>query len=58
MPYELGVDGHLDEHRSSRFDNATITHEDDGTTTLGGDVIDPPTTLAPFDGAVHRSEAR
>ena len=37
--YELRIDGHLDAHWSTWFD-LTLTHGDDGTTTLRGDVTD------------------
>ncbi|MEO7751999.1 MAG: hypothetical protein ABIS35_01155 [Terracoccus sp.] len=38
--YAIRVDGHLDEHWSSRLGGLSITHEDDGTTTLRGPVTD------------------
>jgi hypothetical protein len=38
--YALRIDGHLDQHWSTWFDGFTITHEDDGTTTLSGVVTD------------------
>jgi RimJ/RimL family protein N-acetyltransferase len=38
--YELGVEGHLDEHWSGWFDGLTLVREDDGTTTLRGPVTD------------------
>ena len=38
--YELRVDGHLDEHWSSWFDGMALSHEEDGTTTLRGLVVD------------------
>jgi len=38
--YELRVDGHLDERWSPWFAGLTLTHEDDGTTTLRGAVTD------------------
>jgi hypothetical protein len=38
--YELRIGGHLDEHWSTWFDGFTLTHEDDGTTTLRGEVRD------------------
>lgn len=38
--YELRVVGHLDEHWSTWFDGFTISHHDDGTTTLRGVVTD------------------
>jgi len=38
--YQLRVDGHLDEHWSSWFGDLTLTHEDDGTTSLTGAVAD------------------
>jgi hypothetical protein len=38
--YELRIDGHLDEHWSTWFGGLTLTHADDGTTTLRGAVTD------------------
>ena len=38
--YRLRVDGHLDAHWASSFDGFTLTHEDDGSTTLTGEVAD------------------
>ena len=38
--YDLRVEGHLDEHWSSWFGGLTLTHDDDGTTTLQGVVTD------------------
>ncbi len=38
--YRLRVDGHLDQHWSAWFGVLTLTHEDDGTTTLAGPVAD------------------
>lgn len=38
--YELRIAGHLDEHWASWFAGLTLTHEDDGTTTLRGPVAD------------------
>jgi hypothetical protein len=38
--YELRIEGHLDEHWSAWFNGFTLTHEDDGTTTLRGRVTD------------------
>jgi hypothetical protein len=38
--YVLRVDGHLDGHWSAWFDDLTLTHEDDGTTSLSGQVWD------------------
>ena len=38
--YELRLEGHLDQHWSTWFDGLTLTHEDDGTTTLRGAVRD------------------
>ncbi len=38
--YELRVEGHLDEHWSTWFGGLTLTREDDGTTTLRGEVTD------------------
>lgn len=39
-PYELRVQGHLDQYWSAWFDGFTLTHQDDGTTTLRGVVRD------------------
>ncbi|MCW2802684.1 MAG: hypothetical protein QOF52_1082 [Propionibacteriaceae bacterium] len=38
--YQLRVDGHLDRSWSSWFDDLTLTHEEDGTTTLTGSISD------------------
>jgi len=38
--YRLRVDGHLDDHWSPWFGDLTLTHEDDGTTSLTGVVAD------------------
>jgi hypothetical protein len=38
--YELRIDGQLDEHWSTWFGGLTVTHDDDGTTTLRGPVTD------------------
>jgi hypothetical protein len=38
--YELRIDGHLDDHWNAWFGDLTLTHEDDGTTTLRGLVLD------------------
>ena len=38
--YEIRVGGHLDEHWATWFDGLTLTHHDDGTTTLRGAVSD------------------
>jgi hypothetical protein len=38
--YELRIDAHLDEHWSTWFGGLTLTHADDGTTTLRGPVTD------------------
>ncbi|HEX6150333.1 hypothetical protein [Nocardioides sp.] len=40
LPYQLRIEGHLDQHWSSWFDGTALTHEDDGTTTLRGVVAD------------------
>ena len=37
---ELRIQGHLDHHWSAWFGGLTITHHDDGTTTLRGIVTD------------------
>jgi len=38
--YELRIVGHLDERWSTWFGGLTLTHDDDGTTTLRGPVTD------------------
>ena len=38
--YELRLGGHLGAHWSGWFDGLTLTHHDDGTTTLRGVVTD------------------
>ena len=38
--YELRVEGHLDEHWSTWFDQMALIRENDGTTTLRGSVVD------------------
>jgi hypothetical protein len=38
--YRLQVDGHLDQHWSPWFGDLTLTHQDDGTTSLAGPVTD------------------
>lgn len=38
--YELRIEGHLDQHWSAWFGSLTLTHNDDGTTTLRGGVTD------------------
>jgi hypothetical protein len=38
--YQLRVDGHLARSWSSWFDDLTLTHEEDGTTTLTGSISD------------------
>jgi hypothetical protein len=38
--YQLRVDGYLDHHWSRWFGDLTLTHEDDGTTSLTGVVLD------------------
>jgi hypothetical protein len=38
--YQLRVDGHLDDHWSAWFSDLTVTHENDGTTSLSGPVAD------------------
>ena len=43
--YKLKVQGHLDGHWASWFDGLTLTHENDGTTTLHA--------LVPDQAALH-----
>lgn len=38
--YRLQVDGHLDQHWSAWFGDLTVTHENDGSTSLTGTVTD------------------
>ncbi len=38
--YALRVAGHLDSHWAPWFGELTLCHDDDGTTTLSGDVAD------------------
>jgi hypothetical protein len=38
--YQLRIDGHLDQHWSPWFGGLSLRHEDDGTTSLKGDVAD------------------
>ena len=38
--YRLQVAGHLDQHWSAWFGDLTLTHDDDGTTSLSGLVAD------------------
>lgn len=40
VAYELRIGGHLDQRWATWFDGLTLTHEDDGTTTLRGAVRD------------------
>jgi hypothetical protein len=39
-PCTLRLAGHLDQHWSTWFDGLTLTHEDDGSTILHGEVAD------------------
>ena len=48
--YELRIEGHIDDHWTAWFDTLTLTHEDDGTTTLRG--------LVPDQSALHGLLAR
>ena len=38
--YRLRVDGHLDPRWSAWFDDLTLTHESDGTTSISGAITD------------------
>jgi len=38
--YRIRIGGHLDQHWSAWFDDLTLTHESDGTTSLCGFVAD------------------
>jgi hypothetical protein len=40
VPYEIRVAGHLDDDWSAWFDNLTIAHHADGTSTLSGPIAD------------------
>ena len=44
--YELRIEGHLDQHWSAWFGGLAITHNDDGTTSLLGDVTDQASCTA------------
>ena len=39
-PYELRVEGHLDDHWTAMLDGFCLRHDPDGTTTLTGIVLD------------------
>ena len=43
--YQLRVEGHLDDYWAGWFDDLTLTHENDGTTTLNA--------LVPDQAALH-----
>jgi hypothetical protein len=43
--YLLRIGGHLDQHWRTWFDGFTLTHEDDGTSTLRGAVRDHQSEL-------------
>lgn len=38
--YEIRLNGHLDQRWAAWFDGLTLTREGDGTTTIGGQVVD------------------
>ena len=38
--YEIRLMGHLDAHWTTWFDGLTVTHKDDGTTVISGQVVD------------------
>jgi hypothetical protein len=38
--YQITIQGHLDQYWSAWFDGLRITHESNGTTTLGGPIVD------------------
>lgn len=38
--YEIKIDGHLDMSWADWFDGLTFVHEEDGTTTLTGQIVD------------------
>jgi hypothetical protein len=38
--YEVRLEGHLDDHWATWFGGLTLTHQEDGTTTLCGAVVD------------------
>lgn len=40
MIYQIRIKGHLGRHWANRFEELSITLEDDGTTLLTGDVVD------------------
>jgi len=40
VTYEIKLKGHLNESWADWFDGLAFTHEDDGTTTLMGEIVD------------------
>ena len=38
--YEVRLTGHLDAHWTAWFDGLTVSHENDGTTAITGEVVD------------------
>ncbi len=40
MIYQIRIQGHLGRHWADRFEELSITHEEDGTTLLTGPVVD------------------
>ena len=40
IAYQLRIAGHLDQHWAPWFGDLTLTHEDDGTTSLTGAIAD------------------
>lgn len=47
--YEIRCQGHLGEHWKSRFAGMSMIHEEDGTTTFTGPVIDQPALFGLLD---------
>jgi hypothetical protein len=39
-PYEIRLEGHLDDRWAAWFDGLTLTHESDGTTVIHGPIVD------------------
>jgi hypothetical protein len=38
--YEIRLTGHLDTHWTAWFDGLTVSYESDGTTVIGGQIVD------------------
>jgi hypothetical protein len=49
--YRIQLRGHVDQTWSTRFENLTISHEPDGTTTLEGPLVDQAALYGVIDRA-------